>query len=211
LRLSQGGPESLSDLELIELVLALAVPPATVKEIAFSLLAEFGSYARAIFAPSSELKRIEGLTEDGIVALRLVRETMVRTVRADVKDRPVLNNWEALLKYLRVLLAHEPKEKFHCLFLDSRNRLIADELMAEGTVNALMIYPREVMKRALALHATALILVHNHPSSGPKPTREDVLATQGIKDAGERIGIVIHDSIIIAGTEWYSFREDARL
>lgn len=207
-----GGPENLTDLELIELVLSLAgVPANSVKMIAFSLIAEFGSYAKAISAPSSELQRIEGLGALGITALKVVSETMVRMLRIDIKNGPVINHWDKLIRYLTVLFAQEEREKFHCLYLDIRNRLIADELVAVGTVNALTIYPREIIKRALALNATALILVHNHPSLGPKPSPADFDATKGIKDAAANIGIVLHDSIIIAGAEWYSFREDGRL
>lgn len=208
LRLSRGGPDSLTDLEIFELVLSFAVPQENAKKIALTLLAHFGSYAKAVRAPISELERIKGLGEDGIIILKLVLETMLRSLRSDAFKGPVISNLDSLIQYLTVLYNGEVKESLRCLFLDSRNKLIADEVIAVGTVNELTVYPREVIERALALHANALILAHNHPSSSPKPSKRDVIATKGIKEAAESIGIVLHDHVIIAGTEWYSFRQD---
>jgi len=208
LRLSQDGTDSLTDLELFELVLSFAVPQENAKKIALTLLAHFGSYTKAVRAPISELRRIKGLGEDGITILKLLLETMFRTLRSDAFKGPVISNLDSLIQYLTVLYKGEAKESLRCLFLDSRNKLIADEVIAVGTVNELTVYPREVIERALALHANALILAHNHPSSSPKPSELDVMATKGIKEAAASIGIVLHDHVIIAGTEWYSFRQD---
>lgn len=211
LRFSNRGPENLSDLELIEIVLSLALPGKIVKKVAFSLIAHFGSYAKAIRAPRSELESIEELGEDGICALKLVSETMIRTLRADVINRPVISNLNSFIEYLVALLFPDDREKLLCFFLDSRRRVIAEEIMAEGTVNALHIYPRELVKRALVLCATAVILVHNHPSAEPKPSEHDIITTKRINEVGNELGISLLDHIIISGSEWYSFREDGWL
>ncbi len=211
LKIPLGGPESFSDQELIELILALAVPRENVKTVAFALLLRFGSFGKAVCAPTEELKRIKELGDDGVVVLRLLSETMFRTLRGEVKNRPVMRNLHSLMRYLIARYAREMREKFLCFFLDTRNQVIAEETMAEGTINELHIYPREIIKRALELNATAIILVHNHPSEAPQPSPRDVEITWLIKEIGEPLGIALHDHIIVAGTEWYSFLEDGRL
>jgi DNA repair protein RadC len=208
LKLALGGPESLSDLELIELILYLALPEQDGMKIAFELLATFGSYSKAFRASSEELQRIEGLSTNGIATLRLIAAAMVRILRADVIRRPVMSNLPLLMQYLLARYANDEKEKFLCLFLDIRNQIIADDIMAEGTINELHIYPREIIKRCLDLNASAIILVHNHPSRVPLPSQDDIEITNLIKEIAEPLGITLQDHIIIAGTEWYSFRED---
>jgi DNA repair protein RadC len=163
-KLLGAGPEALLDHELLEMVLFLALPRRDTKPIARALLARFGSFANAIAAPLHELRDVEGLGEAGAAALRTVQAAALRLARAEVMDQPVLNNWDHLLSYLTVALTRERVEQFRVLFLDTRNRLIADEAQARGTVNHTPVYPREVVKRALELQATALILVHNHPT-----------------------------------------------
>jgi len=209
--LSDRGPENLSDLELLEQLLILAVPDASVKKIAFTLRARFGSYAKAICAPRAELETVEGLGEGGIFALKLVQATMIKTLRAEIIFRPVLSNWAALMEYLTALLAHEPTEKFVCLFLDTKNRLIAEETIAEGSVNRLHFYPREIIQRALAWKATAIILVHNHPSGDPSPSQDDIVTTKRLKLVGDHLGIEVHDHVIIGLTEQYSFAAEGGL
>lgn len=210
-KLLSAGPDALLDHELLEMVLFLALPRRDTKPIARALLARFGSFAGALAAPLNELRTIEGLGEAGAAALRTVQAAALRLARAEVMDRPVLNNWERLLDYLSAVLARERVEQFRVLFLDTRNRLIADEAQARGTVNHTPVYPREVVKRALELQATALILVHNHPSGDPTPSRADLEMTQEVKTAAASLGIVLHDHLIVGNGRHLSFRREGLL
>jgi DNA repair protein RadC len=210
-KLLGAGPEALLDHELLEMVLFLALPRRDTKPIARALLARFGSFANAIAAPLHELRDVEGLGEAGAAALRTVQAAALRLARAEVMDRPVLNNWDRLLSYLTVALTRERVEQFRVLFLDTRNRLIADEAQARGTVNHTPVYPREVVKRALELQATALILVHNHPSGDPTPSRADLDMTQEIKAAAGSLGIVLHDHLVVGNGRHLSFRREGLL
>jgi len=211
LRLYDRDPESLSEFELLEQVLTLFVSDGSVKKIAFTLKAQFGSFAKAITAPKTELQTIEGLGEDGIFALKLIQATMIRTLRAELISRPVISTGPSLIRYLKALFANEMKEKFHCLFLDTKNRIIADEMMAQGSINRLLIYPREVFHRALACKATAIILAHNHPSGEPSPSLDDISVTKRLQLVGHHLGISIHDHIIITAAHFYSFAAEGRL
>lgn len=211
LRLLQAGPDALADHELLEMVLFLALPRRDTKAIAKALLARFRSFAGAIAAPHQDLRGIEGLGEAGIAALKTVQAAALRLARSEVLNQPVLNNWDRLMEYLNSALARERVEQFRVLFLDNRNRLVADEAQARGTVNHTPVYPREVVKRALELHATALIVVHNHPSGDPTPSRDDVAVTQEIKSAAEALAIVLHDHVIIGNGRWLSFRREGLL
>jgi DNA repair protein RadC len=210
-KLLAAGPDALLDHELLEMVLFLALPRRDTKPIARTLLARFGSFANAIAAPLHELREIEGLGEAGAAALRTVQAAALRLARAEVIDRPVLNNWDRLLSYLTAALTRERVEQFRVLFLDTRNRLIADEAQARGTVNHTPVYPREVVKRALELQATALILVHNHPSGDPTPSRADLDMTQEIKAAAGSLGIVLHDHLVVGNGRHLSFRREGLL
>ena len=186
-------------------------PRRDTKPIARALLARFGSFAGAIAAPVQELAEIEGLGEAGQAALKIVQGAALRLARAEVKEQPVLNSWDRLIGYLTAVLARERVEQFHILFLDSKNRLIADESQARGTVNHTPVYPREVVKRALELQATALILVHNHPSGDPTPSRADIEMTAAIKEAAGTLGIVVHDHLIIGNGQHLSMRREGLL
>lgn len=210
-RLLSAGPDALADYEMLEMVLFLALPRRDTKSIAKHLLARFGSFAGAIAAPVQELLSVEGLGEAGAAALKTVQAAAVRLARAEVMQRPVLANWDGLIAYLTAALARERVEQVRVLFLDSRNRLIADEAAGSGTVNHTPVYPREIMKRALELHATALVLVHNHPSGDPTPSREDIAMTQEMRLAAEALRLTVHDHLIIAGSRWLSFRQEGLL
>jgi DNA repair protein RadC len=209
-RLLTAGPEALADHEMLEIVL-FALPRRDTKPLARSLLSRFGSFARVIAAPIQELLTVEGLGEAGVAALKSVQAAALRLMRAEVLDQPVLSNWERLMEYLNAELSRERIEQFHVLFLDNRNRLLADEAQQRGTVNHTPVYPREVAKRALELHATALILVHNHPSGDPTPSRDDIAMTQQIKAAAAALSIVLHDHIIVGNGRWFSFRKEGLL
>lgn len=210
-KLLTAGPDALLDHELLEMVLFLAVPRRDTKPIARALLSRFGSFANALAAPLSDLREIEGLGEAGAAALRVVQGAALRLARAEVMDRPVLNNWDRLLAYLTAALSREKVEQFRVLFLDTRNRLIADEAQARGTVNHTPVYPREVVRRALELQATALILVHNHPSGDPTPSRADLDMTQEVKAAAAVLGIVLHDHLVVGNGRHLSFRREGLL
>jgi DNA repair protein RadC len=210
-RLLDAGPDALADHEMLELVLFLALPRRDTKPIARELISRFGSFAGAIAAPLRDLRCVEGLGEAGAAALKTIQAAALRLARAEVMEQPVLSNWDRLMAYLTAVLAREKVEQFRLLFLDARNRLLADEAQAHGTVNHTPVYPREVVKRALDLHATAIILVHNHPSGDPTPSRADIDMTREIKTAAEALGIVLHDHVIIGNGRWLSFRREGLL
>jgi DNA repair protein RadC len=205
-RLLTAGPESIADHELLEMVLFLALPRRDTKPIARALLSRFGSFANAVSAPLADLRGIEGLGDAGAAALKTVQAAALRLVRAEVQDRPVLTSWDRLLEYLAAAMARERVEQFRVLFLDNKNRLIADEAQSRGTVNHTPVYPREVVKRALELHASALILAHNHPSGDPAPSPDDLAMTQEIKRAAASLGIVLHDHVIVGNGRFLSLR-----
>lgn len=206
-RLLGSGADALADHELLEMVLFTALPRRDTKAIAKALLARFGSFAGAIAAPLADLRAIEGLGEAGAAALKTVQAAALRLARTEILHRPLLDNWERLIGYLNAALARERVEQFRVLFLDARNHLLADEVQARGTINHTPVYPREVMKRALELHAAAIILVHNHPSGDPTPSRDDIAMTAETRKAAEALAIVLHDHIIIGNGRWVSLRE----
>ncbi len=210
-KLIEGGADGILDHELIEMLLFLALPRRDTKPIARAMLARFGSFADALSAPTQELREIEGLGDAGIAALRTVQVAALRLVQAPLKKQEVLNNWDRLMDYLTAAMARERVEQFRVLFLDAKNRLIADEAQARGTVNHTPVYPREVVKRALELHATALILVHNHPSGDPTPSRADIEMTGEVKQAAAALSITLHDHVIIGREQQLSFRREGLL
>lgn len=205
-RLLKSGPDALADHEMLEMVLFLALPRRDTKPIARTLLARFGDLGQVLAAPVAELSRIEGLGEAGVATLVAVRGAALRLLRADATRRTVLSDWEALLAYLRAALAHERVEQVRALFLDNRNRLIADEQLAQGTVNHAPVYPREIARRALELHATSVILVHNHPAGDPTPSRDDIEMTRQVRVALEVLRIALLDHLVVAAGGIVSFK-----
>lgn len=205
-RMLQGGGDAFHDYELLEYVLGLAIPRRDTKPLAKALIAQFNSFAAAITAPAKDLMRVDGLGEGAIAALKFVHTAALRLQRANVYGKPVLAGWQALIDYLHADMAHLGRERFRVLFLDSRNVLIADEAMSEGTVNQTAVHVREVIHRALDHGATALILVHNHPSGDPKPSRDDIQLTSQIRDASRVLGIVLHDHVVIGREGHASFK-----
>ena len=210
-RLLTAGPDAIADHELLELMLFLALPRRDTKPIARALLTRFGSFAGVISAPVADLRTVDGLGDAGLAALKTVQAAALRLVKADITDRPLLTNWDRLMDYLGAVLSRERVEHVRILFLDNRNRLLADEAQGRGTVNHTPIYPREVVKRALELHATALILVHNHPSGDPAPSADDQAMTRAIAEAASALGVVLHDHVIIGNGRWFSFRQSGLL
>ena len=209
-RFLTAGPEALADHEMLEMIL-FTVPRCDTKPCARALLARFGSFARVIAAPVPDLLAVEGIGDASVAMLKLVHAAALRLLRAEVIDQPVLSNWDRLMAYLNAELSRERVEQFRVLFLDNRNRLLADEAQQRGTVNHTPVYPREVAKRALELHATALILVHNHPSGDPTPSRDDIAMTEQIRAAAEALSIVLHDHIVVGNGRWLSFRREGLL
>jgi DNA repair protein RadC len=209
-RLTRGA-EALADYELLEMLLYAGIRMGDTKPLAKALINRFGSFAGVLAASPHELAAAGGLTEHGMAAIKLVQAAAIRMSKAVIMDRPLLNNWERLMAYLNVVLAREKVEQFRVLFLDTRNRLLADEAQARGTVNHTPVYPREVVKRALDLHATAMIVVHNHPSGDPSPSRDDLEMTLRLKETAAAMEIVLHDHVIIGNGTWFSFRGEKLL
>jgi DNA repair protein RadC len=210
-RLLAAGPDAVADYELLEMVLFLGLPRRDTKPIARALLARFGSFAAAIAAAPNELRAVEGMGEAGTAALKIVQAAALRLARAEVKDRPILANWDRLIAYLTAAMAREPVEQVRVLYLDTRNRLLADEAQSRGTVNHTPVYPREVVRRALELQATAILLVHNHPSGDPSPSRDDIEMTREVARAAAALEIVLHDHIIVGNGAHLSFRQQGLL
>ncbi|TDH61140.1 JAB domain-containing protein [Dankookia rubra] len=210
-KLLERGPDALADYEMLEMLLFLAIPKGDTKPLAKALINRFGSFANVLAAPQQVLLDTRGLGQHSVAALKLVQAAALRLARAEVMEAPVLNKWDRLIDYLTAALARETTEQVRILFLDTKNRLIADEAQARGTVNHTPVYPREVVRRALELHATALILVHNHPSGDPTPSRADIEMTQEIRTAGAVMSIVVHDHIIIGKGRVLSFRQGGLL
>lgn len=202
-RLATGGGEALLDHELLEFVLMLGRPRIDTKPTAKALLREFGGLGGVFAADHQALARVPGMGELSIASLRAVQATAIRLVKSHVADRPVLGNWQALLDYLRADMAHHPVERFRVLHLNARNVLIRDEVMSEGSIDQAAVYVREVVRRALDFASAAIILVHNHPSGDPSPSRADIEITKAIAAAGKPLGIAVHDHLII-GTQGHA-------
>jgi DNA repair protein RadC len=205
-RFREAGSDAVSDYELLELVLFRAIPQRDIKPLAKELIAKFGSFAEVVAAPSARLAETKGMGEAAITELRVVHAAASRLARGQARKRTVLSSWSSVIDYCRTAMAYEEKEQFRLLFLDKRNQLIADELQQVGTVDHTPVYPREVVKRALELSATALILVHNHPSGDPTPSRADIQMTQAIVDVARPLGIAVHDHIIVGKEGHASFK-----
>jgi DNA repair protein RadC len=205
-RLLSGGGDGFADYELLEYLLALAIPRQDTKPLAKRLISEFGSLAALIAATPEELKRVEGLGDGTAAAIKFVEAVMLRALRTKALDRPVLSGWQALLDYLHAGMAQRTTEQFRVIFLNNRNIMIRDEVMNDGTINAAPVYPREIVKRALELGAAALVLVHNHPSGDPQPSRDDIQMTRAIMEAGKHLGLSVHDHVIIGAGGHVSMR-----
>jgi DNA repair protein RadC len=196
-RFMEAGSEALADYEMLELVLFRAVPRRDVKPLAKDLLARFGSFAEVISAPPARLAEVDGLSEAAITEFKVVQAAAHRFAKGQVHKRPVLSSWSAVLDYVRAAQAFAEKEQFRILFLDKRNQLIADEVQQEGTVDHTPVYPREVVKRALELSSTAIILVHNHPSGDPTPSHADIEMTKEVAKVAKTLGIQLYDHVIV--------------
>ncbi|WP_271880754.1 RadC family protein [Phaeobacter italicus] len=210
-RFMDGGATAVPDYELLELILFRSIPRRDVKPIARMLLDRFGDFNRVITAPPERLAQVPGIGEAVITDLKVLEAAAHRMARAKVMQRHVLSSWDALLDYCHTVMAHRETEQFRVLFLDRKNCLIADEEQAKGTVDHVPVYPREIAKRALELNASALILVHNHPSGDPSPSASDIAMTDRILQALDALGITLHDHLIIGKSSELSFRSSGYL
>lgn len=210
-RFMDGGATAVPDYELLELILFRALPRMDVKPLARRLITVFGDFGRVIAAPAARLRDVDGVGDAVVQELKIVEAAAHRLARARVMQRPVLSSWDTLLDYCRTAMAYRETEQFRALFLDRKNVLIADEEQARGTVDHVPVYPREVMKRALELNASALILVHNHPSGDPEPSSADIAVTEQIRQVGTVLGIVLHDHLIVGKSREVSFRSEGYL
>ena len=204
-RFSAGGPEAMPDYEMLELILFRSLPRCDVKPLARRLIETFGDFNRVLSAPVDRLMAERGVGPTVALDLKIVEAAAHRLARARVMQKPVISSWDALLDYCRTSMAHLETEQFRVLYLDRKNILIADEEQARGTVDHVPVYPREVIKRALALNASAMILVHNHPSGDPTPSESDISMTDQINSAATALGLALHDHLIVGKSAEFSF------
>lgn len=210
-RFLQGGATAMPDYELLELILFRAIPRQDVKPLARRLIETFGDFNRVVTATPARLQALDGVGPAVITELKIVEAAAQRMARARIMHRPVLSSWQSLLDYCHTAMAHREIEQFRVLYLDRKNVLIADEEQSRGTVDHVPVYPREIIRRALELNASALILVHNHPSGDPTPSDSDITMTARIAQAGDSMGITIHDHLIIGKSRELSFRSEGLL
>ena len=205
-RFLKSGAEGFQDYELLEMILFSAVPRRDVKPLAKLLLKEFGGLSSVLGASLADLQKIKGLSENSAVALKTVHALTCRMLRNDIKKEPLLSSWQKLIDYCHVSMAHEKLEHFRVLFLNRKNQLMADEIQQTGTVDHTPVYPREIVRRALELGATAIILVHNHPSGDSSPSDSDIAMTEEIIKAAAVLDILVHDHLIISQNGHTSFK-----
>ncbi len=205
-RFRDNGAAALADYELLEMAIFRAIQRGDTKPLAKALLKRFGTLSEVLAASRERLKEVEGVGDRVVDELKLIRAFAERTAGEVLRKRPMLSSWSALLDYCRTAMAFEEREQFRILFLDKKNQLLADEVQQVGTVDHTPVYPREVIRRALELSATAIILVHNHPSGDPTPSRADISMTQTIVEVGKPLNIAVHDHLIIGREGHTSFR-----
>jgi DNA repair protein RadC len=210
-RLLAAGPDALADHEMLEMLLFLALPRRDTKPIARELLTRFGGFGAVVSASAAELRAVEGLGDAGTAALKLVQAAAIRLLRGELTAKPLLRSWVALTDYLRAALGHEKTEQFRVLFLDARTRLLADEVMGRGTINHAPVYPREIARRALELHASTVILAHNHPSGTAEASRDDVAMTREVRRALQPLGVALHDHLIVTSGQCISMQQQGLL
>lgn len=205
-RLLKGGGDALMDYELVEYLLALAIPRRDTKPLAKALLREFGGIGGLLSADAEALLRVDGVGETAAAAIKIAQASALRMLRTEIVEKPVLASWQTLLDYLRADMAHHGIERVRVLHLNAKNILIRDEVISEGSIDQAAVHVREVIRRAIDLGSTGIILVHNHPSGDPAPSRADIALTRDIVDAGKRLGITVHDHVIIAANGHSSMR-----
>lgn len=201
-----GSGDALPDYELLELILFSARPRGDVKPLAKTLLKHFGSFANVIHAEESALRAVDEVGDAVIAALKTIRVSTQRLIKSEISDQPIIQSWSALMDYCKLAMGNKKTEEFRVLFLNNRHALIADEVMQRGTINHTPVYPREIVKRALELAASSIILLHNHPSGDPTPSKADIDITMKIIEACATVNVTVHDHVIISATGHYSFK-----
>lgn len=207
-RFISGGATAVPDYELLELILFRSIPRCDVKPVARRLMETFGDFSRVLAAPLERLLDVRGVGDAVAVDLKILEAATHRMARARILQKPVLSSWDALLDYCHTAMSHRETEHFRVLFLDRKNVLIEDEEQGKGTIDHVPVYPREIMKRALEINASAIILVHNHPSGDPTPSESDITMTNQTQEAGSALGITLHDHLIIGKSQEISFRSE---
>jgi len=207
-RFFKNGASAFDDYEILEMVLYAASSRADTRPLAKKLISHFGDFAKVVHANPEALSEVEGVGEAAIASIKLIHAAAERMLKAEASQGQIIQSWTALLDYCRISMGHKNIEEFRVLFLNNKNALISDEVQQPGTINHAPVYPREVVKRALALGAASIILAHNHPSGDPKPSREDIDITKQIISAAAALGIAVHDHLIIAGNNYYSFKSN---
>ena len=205
-RLFEGGADALLDHELVEYLLALALPRRDTKPLAKKLIQEFGGFGALLSADAEAIARVGDVSEGAAAAIKIAEAAALRLLESKVKDRPVLSSWQALLDYLRADMAFQPIERVRVLYLNAKNMLIRNEPLSEGTVDEAAVHIREIMRRALDYQASALIIVHNHPSGDPSPSQQDIRLTRDLVEAGRHLRIAVHDHVIIGASGHSSLR-----
>jgi len=205
-RFLDAGADALPDYELLELILFSARPRGDVKPLAKRLLKQFGSFSNVLYADDTALRAVDEVGDAVIAALKTVRISAQRMIKSEIGNQPVIQSWSALMDYCKLVMGKEKIEQFRVLFLNHRHTLIADEVMQQGTINHTPVYPREIVKRALEHSAAAIILLHNHPSGDPTPSKADIDITQKIIEAAATINVTVHDHVIITEAGHYSFK-----
>ena len=206
-RFLQAGSQALADYELLEMILFPAKPLGDVKPLAKALIAQFGSFGKVLMTEPGELARVEGVGDAAIVAIKVAKAASERLLKEEVTSRPVIKSWDQLLDYVRIHFGHNKNEEFHVLFLNHKLQLIASECQQKGTINHTPVYPREVVRRALELGASSIILVHNHPSGDVSPSKADIDVTKQIVEAARALGVAVHDHLIISEKKHFSFKD----
>ncbi|MDB2414781.1 DNA repair protein RadC [Rickettsiales bacterium] len=207
-RLLESKKGTLPDYELLEIILFSASPRKDMKPLAKELINKFGSYANVIAAPIEDLKKINGVNISVIAMLKAIQESAERLIKEEVCSKPILQSWKALIDYSRATMGHIKKEQFRILYLDKKNKVILDELQEAGTVDQTPVYPREIVKQALNVEASSVIMVHNHPSGDTKPSRADIDVTKKVIAALKAINVTLHDHVIISRSSHYSFKSN---
>ena len=207
-RLFEGGPEALHDHEIVEYLLGLSIKRQDTKPLAKRLIKQFGGFGGLLAADPAAIARVGKLSEPSVAALKIVQAAALRLLEAEIEQKPVLGSWQALLDYLRADMAHEPIERVRILFLNAKNELIANETMWEGSVDEAAVHVREIMSRALHLGATAIIVVHNHPSGDPSPSQQDIRLTRDLIEAGRHMKVTLHDHVIVGAKGHRSLRSE---
>ncbi len=207
-RFMNSEPSVIADYELLEMILFPAKPTGDVKPLAKTLIAAFGSFGKVLNAEPQELAKVVGVNEAAIAAIKVTRHAAERLLKEEVKSRPIIKSWTQLLDYMRLSIGHKQNEEFHILFLNHKLELIADELQQKGTVNHTPIYTREVVKRALDIGASSIILAHNHPSGDVTPSKDDIVITKSVIAATKLLGIEVHDHIVVSAKDCYSFKSN---